>query len=200
MRREGQLLTTGVMTGSQQDTTSRLVDTDEMTGGRRAHDAILADQELLDAIGSTNLSNGLSDLRVPVTAITTNDEERALDAFGNRQEDAGNKSLRVVLLLENLDLLAETRTIALWLAACHILRSSLYGAGRAWSCNLRSGLLVLERLQFDSSDAHDGCVSACLKQCNERSKQLRGMLGRGSSGQLLGWGEGQLLLSPHLAG
>lgn len=84
MRREGQPLTTGVVAGSQQDATRRLTDTDEMTGGRRAHDAILADQELLDAIGSANLSNGLGDLRVPVTTITTNDKERALDAFGNR--------------------------------------------------------------------------------------------------------------------
>lgn len=82
-----------------------------MTSGRCAHDTILTDQELLDAIGSTNLGNGLGDLWVPVPAITTDNEERALDALRDGLEDTGDESLRVVLLLEDLDLLAETRTV-----------------------------------------------------------------------------------------
>lgn len=83
-----------------------------MTGSRRAHDAILTDQELLDAIGSTNLGNDLSNLWVPEATITANDEERALDTLGDRLEDAGDKGLGVVLLLEDLDLLAQTRAVA----------------------------------------------------------------------------------------
>jgi hypothetical protein len=105
-------LTTGVVTGSEKDTSRSLSYPDDVAGGGCAHDTILADEKLLDAIGSAHLSNGLGDLGVPVTAITTDDEECALNAFGNGLEDAGNKGLRVVFLLEDLDLLAETRTVA----------------------------------------------------------------------------------------
>jgi len=87
-----------------------------VTGCRCAHDTVLTDQELLNAIGSTNLGNGLGDLWVPVTAIAANDEERAINALGDGLEDAGDESFRVVLLLEDLDLLAETRTAASGLA------------------------------------------------------------------------------------
>jgi hypothetical protein len=69
--------------GSEEDTASRLPYPDDVTGSRCAHDAILADQELLDAIGSADLGNGLSDLWIPVAAVTTDDEERVLDAFRN---------------------------------------------------------------------------------------------------------------------
>jgi hypothetical protein len=77
--------------GGEEDTTRRLPYPDDVAGSRCAHDAVLADQELLDAIGSTNLGNGLGDLGVPVTTITTNDEKRALDAFGDRLEDTGDE-------------------------------------------------------------------------------------------------------------
>jgi len=86
-------LTTGVVAGSQEDTTRRLAYPDDVTGSGCAHDAVLADEKLLDAIGSAHLGNGLGDLGVPVTAITTNDEECALDTFGNRLKDAGNEGL-----------------------------------------------------------------------------------------------------------
>lgn len=111
-----QSLTTGVVAGCQEDTPSRLADADDVAGCRCAHDTVLTDQELLNAIGSTDLGNGLGDLWVPVTAITANDEERAIDALGDGLEDAGDESFRVVLLLEDLDLLAETRTAASGLA------------------------------------------------------------------------------------
>jgi hypothetical protein len=88
-----QSLTTGVVAGSQEDAARRLADADEVTGSRCAHDTILADQELLDAVGSANLGDGLGDFGVPVAAITTNDEERALDAFRDGLEDTGNKGL-----------------------------------------------------------------------------------------------------------
>ena len=100
------------MAGSQKDTAGRLAYTDEMAGSRRAHDAILTDQELLDAIRSTNLGDDLGNLWVPEATITADDEERALDALGDGLEDAGDKGLGVVWLLEDLDLLAQTRAIA----------------------------------------------------------------------------------------
>jgi hypothetical protein len=107
------------VTGSEEDTTGRLPYPDDVAGGGCAHDAILTDEELLHAIRSTHLGDGLGDLGVPVTAITTDDEECAISALGNRLKDAGNERLGVVLLLEDLDLLAQTRTVALKSAIMH---------------------------------------------------------------------------------
>jgi hypothetical protein len=101
--------TSGVVTGGEQDTTSGLPDPDNMAGSRSAENTILADQQLLHAIGSTDLCDLLGDLGVPVTAISSNDEEGTLRALRDRLEDADDEGLGVVLLLENLDLLAKTR-------------------------------------------------------------------------------------------
>jgi hypothetical protein len=107
----------GIVASSQQDTTSGLAYADDVASSWCAEDAILADQQLLDTVGGTDLGDQLSDFGVPVTAITTNDEGGALNAFGDGQQDAGNESLRVVVLLENLDLLAQARTVVPdWLA------------------------------------------------------------------------------------
>jgi len=81
-----------------------------VTGSWSGHDAILADQELLDAIRSCNLCDDLSDLWIPVATITTNDEESTLSTLWNRLDDTGDEVLRVVFLLEDLDLLAQTRS------------------------------------------------------------------------------------------
>ena len=48
-----------------------------MACSRSGQDAILADEELLDAIGSTDLGDQLDDLGVPVTSIASDDEEGA---------------------------------------------------------------------------------------------------------------------------
>lgn len=64
------------MTGSQEDTSGSLAQTNDMAGSGSREDTILTDEEFLDTIASTNLGNELDDFRVPVTAITTNDEER----------------------------------------------------------------------------------------------------------------------------
>ena len=101
--------TSRVVTGGEQDTTGSLPDPDDMASSRCAEDTILADQELLDAVGSTDLCDLLSNLGVPVTTISSNDEECTLRAFRDRLEDADDKRLGVILLLENLDLLAKTR-------------------------------------------------------------------------------------------
>ena len=104
------LLTTGVVTGSQQNTTRRLAHTNQVASGRCTHDAVLADQQLLDAIGGGDLGNLADHYIVVETTITTNDEERVLDTLGNGQENTGDERFGVVGLLEDLNLLAETRT------------------------------------------------------------------------------------------
>lgn len=98
------------MTGSQQDTTSSLTHTDHIASGRGAQDTVLADQQLLHAVGSADLRDQLDDLGVVVTAITTNDQEGALSTLRDGKEDASDEGFGVVGLLEDGDLLTETRT------------------------------------------------------------------------------------------
>lgn len=62
------------MTGGQQDTTSRLPLPYEMTGSWSAQDTVLANENLLDTIGSTDLSNLLDSLGIVVAAVATDDE------------------------------------------------------------------------------------------------------------------------------
>jgi len=95
---------------SEKNTTSSLLDTDQVTGSWGRHDAILTDQKLLDTVCGRDLCDDLSDLWVVVATITTNDEESTLSTFGDRLDDTGDKVLGVVLLLEDLDLLAQTRS------------------------------------------------------------------------------------------
>lgn len=97
------------MTGGEEDTTSSFAYSDKVTGSWSAHDTILADEKLLNAIGGTNLSDQLCNLWVVVPSITTDDEEGALYTFRYREEDGSNEVLGIVWLLEDLDLLAQTR-------------------------------------------------------------------------------------------
>lgn len=83
--------TSRVVTGGEQDTASGLPDPDDMAGSRCAEDTVLTDQQLLDAVGSTDLCNLLGNLRVPVTSITSNDKEGTLRALGDRLEDADDE-------------------------------------------------------------------------------------------------------------
>lgn len=69
------LLTAGVVAGGQEDTAGSLALADEVAGSRRRQDAILADQELLDAVCCTDLGDQLDHLGVPVPPITANDKE-----------------------------------------------------------------------------------------------------------------------------
>lgn len=48
-----------------------------MAGSRRGEDTILPDEELLDAVGGTNLGNQLDHLWVPKATIAANDEKGA---------------------------------------------------------------------------------------------------------------------------
>lgn len=102
------LLTTSIVTGSQKDTTGSFAFANNVTGGRCTQDPILTDQELLDAICSSNLGNQLHNFWVPVSSITTNDQEAALDTFWDREEDRGDERFTVVFLLEDDDLFPQT--------------------------------------------------------------------------------------------
>lgn len=71
------------MTGSQEDTASCLPHTNEVASSRGTHNAMLSNQELLHAIGGTDLCDLGDDLGVVVTAIATNDEEGTLNTLGD---------------------------------------------------------------------------------------------------------------------
>jgi hypothetical protein len=61
--------------GRQEDAASGLALPDNVASGGGRQDAVLADQELLDAIRRTNLGDQLDNLGVPVPPIAANDEE-----------------------------------------------------------------------------------------------------------------------------
>jgi len=61
--------------GRQQDAAGGLALADDMAGGRRRQYAVLADEQLLDAVGGADLGNQLDDLGVPVAAVAADDEK-----------------------------------------------------------------------------------------------------------------------------
>src|SRR5690554_1974460 len=107
----GGLLTTGVVAGSEENSTGGLSLPDDVAGCRCAENAIAAHEDLLHAVRGSNLGDQLDDLGVVVTAVTANDEEGIFGAFGNGLEEGGDEVLGVVLLLEDLDLLAEAGAV-----------------------------------------------------------------------------------------
>jgi hypothetical protein len=138
-----------------------------MASGGRAENAALADDELADAVGGTDLGDELGDLRVPVAAVAANDQSAVLDALGDGEEDAGDEGLAVVWLLEDPDLLAQARPdyVSSTLERplnCKTLCST------ALMEHLRSRLLVGERRDFYGFDVHgsyDGRSEMVEKQC-----------------------------------
>lgn len=86
-------LTSGVVAGSQEDASSCLPYPDDMAGCWCAQDAILADDELLDAVRGTDLCNQLRDFWIPITTVTTDDKCGTRDTLGNRLQNASYKSL-----------------------------------------------------------------------------------------------------------
>jgi len=76
-------LTARVVACRQQDATSCFSDADQMACGRSAHDAILADEQLLNPICGSDLCDQLCDLWVVVAAITADDEVGAFSTLGN---------------------------------------------------------------------------------------------------------------------
>lgn len=102
--------TSRVVTGGQQDASRCLLDSDDVTGSRCAQNAIVTDDQLLDAVCRTNFGNQLCDFWIPVASITADNEGRSFYSFRDGEEDAGNEGFAVVLLLEDLDLLSKSRT------------------------------------------------------------------------------------------
>lgn len=96
------------MTGGEEDASSSLPLANDMTGSRSGKNAVLADQELLDTIGSTDLGNQLNDFGVVEATIAADDEESTLGTLWYGEEDGCDESLAVVWLLENGDLLTKT--------------------------------------------------------------------------------------------
>jgi hypothetical protein len=94
-------LTTRVMARGQQDAAGGLPFANHMAGSRRAQPPLLADEQLLHAIGGTDLRDGLDDLGVVVAAITTNDQARSLRTLRDGQEDACDEGFQVIRLLED---------------------------------------------------------------------------------------------------
>lgn len=68
----------------------------------------MSDDKLLHSVRSSDLRNDLCDLWIPESAITTNNQCAALDAFGNGEKSCCDERLGVVSLLEDLDLLTKT--------------------------------------------------------------------------------------------
>lgn len=97
------------MAGRQQNTTSSLPHTNQVTGRRGTEETILAHEQLLDTVSCTDLRNFLDNLRVEVTAITGDDEGSTFSSFGDGLNNAGDEGFGVVGLLEDLDLLSKTR-------------------------------------------------------------------------------------------
>ena len=97
------------MTSSQQDSAGSTPFPYEMASSRRAQDPVLPNQEFLDTICSANLCNLLHRLGVVVTAVATNHEKRAIGALWDSLEKRGNEVLGIVRLLEDGNLLPQSR-------------------------------------------------------------------------------------------
>ncbi len=79
-----------------------------MAGSRCTQDTILPDQKLLDPICRTNLGNQLHDLWIVISSISSDDQEAAFGALGDREKDTGDESLAVVGLLKDDNLLSKS--------------------------------------------------------------------------------------------
>lgn len=71
------------MTRSQENTASSLPRSNQMACRRGTQNPVLADEELLDTIGSADLRNLLDHLRIEVATIACDDEGCALGALGD---------------------------------------------------------------------------------------------------------------------
>ena len=93
-----------IVTCGEQDAAGRLALADAVGNGRGGEDAVLADDEVLDAVSGCNLDDLLDALGRVVPPVAADDERRARRA-GRRDalEDCLDEVLGVVLLLEDDD-------------------------------------------------------------------------------------------------
>lgn len=100
--------TTGIVTGREQYASCSFSLPDYVTGSRCAQYTILPNQQLLDPVCSTNLGDQLHHFRVVVSSISSYNKEASFCTFRDGEEDAGDKRLAVVRLLEDGDLLSKS--------------------------------------------------------------------------------------------
>jgi len=81
-----------------------------MAGSWCAENSMLPDNQLLDSISSTDLSDQLYDFWVVISSISSNDKEAALYAFWDGEKDTGDERLAVIWLLEDTGLFSKSRT------------------------------------------------------------------------------------------
>lgn len=85
----------------------------------------MSDQKLFDTVCRTNLSNQLHDLGIVKASVASNHQEAPISTLRNRKKDASDKCFAVVWLLEDRDLLPETRAVqvsdGLFPTVCHTM-------------------------------------------------------------------------------
>lgn len=104
-------LTTRIVTGSEQDSTSCFPLTDDMAGSWCTENPMLSDNKLFDPISGSNLCDELNDLRIPESPISTNHQCSIFRALGDGEKDRCDEGFGVVGLLEHSDLLAKTGSV-----------------------------------------------------------------------------------------
>jgi hypothetical protein len=83
VRIKSTLRTSRIVASSKENAASGFPFANDMTSSRSAQNAILADQQLLDAVSSPNLCNQLYDFWVVVSTIATDYKESAFSTFWN---------------------------------------------------------------------------------------------------------------------
>ena len=89
------------MASSEQNAPGCLSYSDDMASSRRAENAVLPNNQLLDPICCTNLRDQLDQFWVVEAAISSDDESAALDTLRNREENASNERFAVMGLLKD---------------------------------------------------------------------------------------------------
>jgi hypothetical protein len=104
-------LTTGVVGGSQQDSSGGTSLADDVRSSGSRQDSVLTNENLLHSVCGCNLGDNLDSLAVVVTSVSTNNEESTLSSLRDRLEEGGDEGLGVVRRLERFDLFTETGTV-----------------------------------------------------------------------------------------
>ncbi len=102
------------MTCCQKDSPSSLSLPNDMTGGRRAQNAMLPNNKLLDSICCANFRDQLYDLGIPVSSVTSNNQGAALRTFWDGKKDRGDEGFAVVRVFEDHDLFSKPRAVKVY--------------------------------------------------------------------------------------
>ena len=100
-------LTPRIVASREQDSTRSLSFSNDVASGRRTQYAVLTNKDLFHSVSGTNLSNQLNELWIVEASVSANNQEAALCALRDGEDDAGDEGLAVVGLLEDGGLLAK---------------------------------------------------------------------------------------------